>query len=89
MAVPHLTLYTGPNCSLCETATALIDKVAADTPLTLEIVDITTDEALYEAHRHEIPVVAIDGDIQLRGKVSEFWLRKLLRGERLDRYRLL
>ncbi|MNU00494.1 hypothetical protein D3C72_2436340 [compost metagenome] len=51
--------------------------------------DITTDAALYEAHRLEIPVVAIDGVIQLRGKVSEFWLRKLLRGERLDGYRLL
>ena len=58
---PHLTLYTGPSCSLCDTAKALIEKVAADTPLTLELVDITTDPALFEAHRYEIPVVAIDG----------------------------
>jgi hypothetical protein len=86
---PRLTLYTGPNCSLCDTAKALIEKVAADTPLTLEVVDITSDPALFEAHRYEIPVVAVDGAIALRGKVSEFWLRKLLRGEAPDRYRLL
>jgi Glutaredoxin-like domain (DUF836) len=89
VAVPRLTLYTGPSCSLCDTAKALIEKVAADTPLTLEVVDITSDPALLAAHRLEIPVVAIDGDIVLRGKVSEFWLRKLLRGESPDRYRLL
>lgn len=86
---PRLTLYTGPGCSLCDKAKALIDKVALDTPLTLEIVDITDDAALYEAHRYEIPVIAVDGDIRLRGKVSEFWLRKCLRGEALDGYRLL
>lgn len=86
---PRVTLYTGPDCHLCDVAKALIEKVAADTPLTLEIVDISSDAALYEAHKLEIPVVAIEGDIKLRGKVSEFWLRKLLRGESPDRYRLL
>jgi glutaredoxin len=86
---PHLTLYSGPNCSLCDKAKALIDKVALDTPLTLETIDITSDPALYEAHRYEIPVIAVDGDIRMRGKVSEFWLRKALRGEPLDGYRLL
>lgn len=86
---PRVTLYTGPNCHLCGVAKGLILKVATDTPLTLEIVDITSDPALYEAHRLEIPVVAVEGDIKLRGKVTEFWLRKLLRGESPDRYRLL
>jgi glutaredoxin len=87
--MPRVTLYTGPGCHLCDQAKALIEKVATDTPLTLEIIDIMQDPALYEAHRLEIPVVAIEGDIKLRGKVSEFWLRKLLRGESPDRYRLL
>jgi hypothetical protein len=84
-----VTLYTGPNCHLCDVAKALVDKVASDVPLSLALVDITTDPALYAAHRLEIPVVLVDGDIVLRGKVTEFWLRKALRGEAIDRYRLL
>jgi glutaredoxin len=85
----RVTLYTGPGCHLCDVAKALIEKVSADVPLSLELVDITTDPALYEAHRLEIPVVALEGDIVLRGKVTEFWFRKALRGEPIDRYRLL
>ena len=87
--MPAVTLYTGPQCSLCDQAKALLDKVGAEVPFTLTLVDITTDPALFEAHRLEIPVVAIDGDIVMRGKVTEFWLRKALRGESIDRYRLL
>lgn len=81
----RLTLYSGPGCCLCETAKALIEKVALDIPLDVQIQDITSDPLLFERFRHAIPVVALEGQVVMAGKVSELWLRKALRGEKLER----
>jgi hypothetical protein len=84
----RLTLYGGPACSLCDKAKDLIARVAVDVPLTLEVVDIQSDPALLERYRTRIPVIAIDGEVVLEGKVTEFWLRKALAGEPPNRFRL-
>lgn len=84
----RVTLYTGPGCSLCDKAEALILKVAAEVPLTLEKVDISSQAELNERYRLTIPVVAIDGEVALEGKISEFWLRKALAGEPISRFKL-
>ncbi|HEY9900537.1 MAG TPA: glutaredoxin family protein [Pantanalinema sp.] len=83
--MPRLTLYSGPGCCLCDQAKALLDKVAADQPFQLDIVDIHSDAALYERFRYAIPVIAVDGEVVMAGKVTEFWIRKALRGEPLGR----
>jgi glutaredoxin len=85
MTIPHLTLYTKPGCCLCDKAADLIAKVAADAPLTLECVDITRDPALEMLYGLTIPVVALDGEIVIVSRVSEFWLRRILAGERSER----
>lgn len=81
----HLKLFTGPNCGLCEHAKKLISKVALDTPIALEIQDITADPELFERFRYAIPVIELEGRIVMAGKISELWLRKALRGEKLER----
>ena len=86
---PHLVLYKGPDCCLCDRALALIEKVARDVPFELELCDITSDAALYERFRTTIPAIAIDGRVVMEGKVSEFWLRRALGGEPPDRFRVL
>lgn len=83
--MPRMTLYSGPGCCLCDQAKALIDKVAQEVPFTLEVVDIHSDPALFARYRYAIPVIAVDGQVVMAGKVTEFWIRKALRGEPLGR----
>lgn len=85
MRTPTLRIYSGPNCCLCDKAKELIAKVAEDTPLILEEVDIHSDSALYERFRYAIPVIALDGQLIMAGKVTELWLRRAIRGEPLGR----
>lgn len=82
---PVLTLYTRPNCCLCDKAAELIEKVGRDMPLTLELVDITGDAELERLWGEKIPVVAKDGVVAIVSRVSEFWLRRILAGEASDR----
>ncbi|MNX79662.1 Glutaredoxin [compost metagenome] len=83
--MPRVTLYSGPGCCLCDQAKALLDKVAVDQPFSLEIRDIHADPALFERFRYAIPVIAVDDEVVMAGKVTEFWIRKALRGEPLGR----
>ncbi len=52
----QLILYSKPGCHLCE---GLLEKLAAVTTLQfeLEVRDITTQEAWFEAYQYEIPVL--------------------------------
>ncbi len=52
----QLILYSKPGCHLCE---GLLEKLAAVTNLQfeLEVRDITTQEAWFEAYQYEIPVL--------------------------------
>ena len=42
----HLTLYSRPGCHLCEEMKAVINRLAADSPLALTEIDISTDPDL-------------------------------------------
>lgn len=85
MTPVRLTLYSGPGCSLCDKAKAMIERVSADVALEVEVVDITSDAELYARYRFAIPVIALGGEPVMAGKVTEHWLRKALRGEPLER----
>ncbi len=89
MTTPRLTLYTRPGCCLCDKAAALIHKVGAEVPLTLELVDITGDAALEARWGEKIPVVALNGEIAIVSRVSEFWIRRIVGGETSERLRAL
>ena len=57
-----VTLYSRPGCHLCDDARAAIERVRARTPLTLDEVDITADDALHARYLERIPVIALDGE---------------------------
>ena len=73
-----VTLYTRADCHLCDEAKAVLDRVAADQPFTLEIVDVDTDEGLVSQYGLEVPVVLIAGRKRFKYRVDEERLRKLL-----------
>ena len=60
--MPTLTLYTKPDCSLCDDAQAALERVRARIPFELEVVDISADPELAERYGERIPVVLVDGE---------------------------
>ncbi len=56
-----VVLYTKADCSLCEDAKALLDRLYGRYPHLLEEIDITQDETLFARYRFQIPVLVING----------------------------
>ena len=77
-----LTLYTGPDCSLCESVKAEFLAQGAERHFELREVDITTDRALKKRYGLSIPVLEIDGEILLSGRVEPAELRRVLKDAR-------
>ena len=77
----HLTLYSRPGCHLCHEMKAVVHRVAARTPLTLEEVNIDTDPALEREYGVEIPVLLIDGRKAAKHRLTEEALERKLRGK--------
>jgi hypothetical protein len=73
-----LTLYSRPGCHLCDDMQATVAQVARTVPLTLEVVDISTDANLEATYGLEIPVLLVDGKKAAKYRVSEDELRRLL-----------
>jgi glutaredoxin len=69
-----VTLFTARDCSLCERARGVLDRVGA----AYEAIDITGDEALEARYREWLPVVEIDGERAFVYYVDEGALRRKL-----------
>lgn len=82
-AVPaRITLLTQPDCSLCEHAKEVLDRVGADLALHIDTVDLTSAEGQrLAAYAHVVfaPGVLLDGAPFSHGRLSERRLRKALR----------
>ena len=77
-----LTLYTGPDCSLCETVKAELAAFGAHRHFDLREVDITTDRELKKRYGLSIPVLELDGEPLLSGKIDPADLRRALESAR-------
>ena len=78
---PVVTLYTKPDCHLCEQARAVIEGVRAeraDLPFELHVRDITRDDQLHRAYFERIPVVSVDGEELFEYFVDAERLREIL-----------
>jgi rSAM/selenodomain-associated transferase 1 len=75
-----VTIFTKPECGLCEEAEEVIEAVRARKdvrPFKLERRNILEDLADYERYKHDIPVVLVDGREIARHHLDE---RALIRG---------
>jgi len=75
----RLTLYSKPGCHLCDEMKHVIDTVAARVPLSMDVIDITTDPELLARYGVEIPVLLIDGKKVAKYRVSAEELERRLR----------
>ncbi len=73
-----VTIYSRPGCHLCDDMKAVVGRVARSVPLTLEIIDISTDPALEASYGPEIPVLTIGGKKAAKYRVTEDELKRLL-----------
>jgi glutaredoxin len=57
----HLTLYSKPDCCLCDDAKRAIEEFSKECELELKIVDITADRELWDKYCYDIPVLFGEG----------------------------
>ncbi len=75
-----LTLYSRPDCHLCDEMKAVLQRVARTSavPITIDEIDISTDPALEARYLVEIPVLLVDGKKAAKYRVKEGEIRRLL-----------
>ena len=78
MSDPRITLLTKPGCHLCDEARTIVERVAADTGVGWQEVDITADPDLKTKWWEQIPVTLVDGVQHDYWRVDETRLRKAL-----------
>ena len=78
----RVVLYGKPGCHLCEEALDVLWRVQKDDPFELAIVDIRSDDALYDRMIESIPVVEVAGEA-----FSEFYVDETLLRHRLKELR--
>ena len=74
----QLTLYSRPDCSLCDDMETTIKKFSVD----LRIVDISNNATLETQYGQEIPVLFVDGRRIAKYRISEQELQEALSAER-------
>jgi glutaredoxin len=76
-----VTVYTKPECGLCDEALAVLERVRVRRRFDLDEVDISADAELRRTYGERIPVVAVDGVDVFDYFVDEAVLEKLLDAE--------
>lgn len=76
--MPRIHLFTRRDCCLCEDAKQVLERVRADYPFELSIVDVDTDPELAGMYGHLIPVITINGEKAFHYYVNEKALRRRL-----------
>jgi|SRR5579859_1591800 len=80
--LPKIVFYTKAGCHLCDDARDLLEDLAADTPFELTEIDIRTDMSIFETYRYRVPVIIIDGQTIVEGRISQADLRQAFAPER-------
>ena len=70
--------YTKAGCHLCDDARDLLEELAAEFPFELTEIDIRSDLSLFDVYRHRIPVILIDDQRIVEGRISRADLRRAL-----------
>ena len=66
----EVTFYTKPGCHLCEEAQDMLEDIAALTTYKLTEIDIRRDPAIFEKYRYRIPVIIINNDTIIEGRIE-------------------
>jgi glutaredoxin len=78
----HLTVYSKPGCHLCEEALQTLTHLQAQTPFTLEEINIKDDPALFAQYGEQIPVILFNGEFLSEYTVDDDQVRTKLKNEK-------
>src|SRR5262249_18721345 len=73
IGMPTITLYSKPNCPLCDQARYHLQQVLAEpgqAAWALDEVNILDDPDLFREHRYRVPVIAVEGGAVLVAPLS-------------------
>lgn len=73
-----ITIYSKPDCHLCDVAKDVVERCHQKVEFALEVVDISQNPELLERYRNDIPVILLDGREIARHFVRERKLLELL-----------
>ena len=73
------SFLTRRGCHLCHQAREVVERVAPDHDVTLEIIDVDTSEDLARRFGEEVPVLLVDGAKAFKFRIDEGRLRRRLR----------
>ena len=76
--MPTVTIYTKPNCPLCDEALEQVELARPQTPFDLEEINILNDPVLYDRYKNAIPVVLVNGEEAFRYRLTAPALLKFL-----------
>ena len=77
----RLTLFSKPDCHLCEDLRRLLDELQPAYGFVVDEVDISADTDLFARYRYDIPVLMREGRELARGRISEGDLLTMLKTE--------
>lgn len=66
----EVTFYTKAGCHLCEEAQDMLEDIAVLTNYELTEIDIRSDPAIFEKYRYRIPVIIINNDTIIEGRIE-------------------
>ncbi len=66
----QVTFYTKAGCHLCEEARDMLEDIAALTTYELTEIDIRGNPAIFEQYRYRIPVIIINGETTIEGRIE-------------------
>ena len=66
----NVTIYSKPDCHLCEEAKAVMLAAGCGDLFTIEEVNIETDAGLLARYRYDIPVIMIEGKEAFRHRLT-------------------
>ena len=69
-----IRIYSRQGCHLCEHAIDLVESFRDDS----EVVDVDSDQELIAQYGHRVPVIEIDGQSVLEGRIDESNVRRVL-----------
>jgi len=73
-----VTFLSKAGCHLCDEARDHLEDWAADHPIDLREIDIRSDAALFEQYRYRIPVILVNDEVRLEGRISAEDMRAAL-----------
>jgi glutaredoxin len=66
----RVTLYSRPECHLCEMVERVLHHVSKSRPFQLDVRNIDDDPQDYEKYKHDIPIVMVNGQEVARHKLT-------------------